>query len=76
MLSLVIGVIRTVLDFAYPAPSRGSGDEDMRPSITKYVDFLHFAAILSIISAVLMVAISLMTTPRPDRKVGLNKITP
>jgi hypothetical protein len=50
------------------SPSCGSGDEDMRPSITKYVDFLHFAAILSIISAVLMVAISLMTTPRPDRK--------
>lgn len=73
MLSLVIGIIRMALDFIYPAPSCGSGQEDTRPAITKHVDFLHFAAILAVISTILMVVISLMTTPRPERK--LHRVT-
>ena len=68
-MSLVVGIIRMTLDFVYPAPSCGGGQEDRRPTITKHVDFLHFAAILAILSAVFMVVISLMTKPRPERKV-------
>jgi len=71
MLSLIVGIIRAVLDFTYPAPPCGSGGEDTRPSIVSHVDFLHFAAILSILSAVFMIIISLMTTPRPERKVRI-----
>ena len=72
MLSLVIGVIRLVLDFTYQAPTCGSGEEDNRPSVIKHMDFLHFAALLTVLSTILMVAISLLTEPRPERKVCRN----
>jgi hypothetical protein len=45
--------------------------EDTRSSIVSHVEFLHFAANLSILSVVFMIIISLMTTPRPERKVRI-----
>jgi len=69
MLSLVVGVIRMVLEYSFVAPLCGSGEEDSRLSIVTKVDFLHFAAILSVFSVIVMVIISLCTKPRPPRKV-------
>jgi hypothetical protein len=39
MLSLIVGIIRAVLDFTYPAPPCGSGGEDtrMKPIIRLFV---------------------------------------
>ncbi|CAC5379888.1 SLC5A9 [Mytilus coruscus] len=73
MLSLVIGVIWLALDFIYPAPRCGSGEENTRLSILKHVDFLHFASILTVLSTIFMVVISLLSEPRPDRK--LHRVT-
>ncbi|VDH92467.1 solute carrier family 5 (sodium/glucose cotransporter), member 9 [Mytilus galloprovincialis] len=73
MISLVIGMIRMVLDFTFIKPSCGSGDEDTRPSIISKVDFTHFAAILAVLCCISMVVISLFTRPRPPRK--LRRVT-
>ncbi|CAC5400638.1 SLC5A11 [Mytilus coruscus] len=70
MISLVIGLIRMVLDFTFIKPTCGSGEQDTRPSIISKVDFLHFAAILSVLCCISMVVISLFTRPRPPRKVS------
>ena len=72
MLSLVVGVTRMVLEYSFVAPLCGSGEEDSRLSIVKKVDFLHFAAILSVFSVIVMVIISLCTKPRPPQKVFIS----
>lgn len=74
MLSLVVGIVRMALDFTYLAPVCGSGEADNRPSIVKDVDFLHFAAILAIFSFIAMAVISMLTSPRPERKVKVNTL--
>lgn len=73
MISLVVGLIRMVLDFAMPAPFCGSGEEDTRPAVLKDVHFLHFAIILSGVSIISTVVISLLTKPRPPEK--LRRVT-
>nr|KAG5708557.1 hypothetical protein BaRGS_032978 [Batillaria attramentaria] len=73
MISLVVGVIRMIMDFSLPAPFCGSHDEDPRPDVLKKVHFLHFAIILSAVSVISTVVISLLTTPRPPEK--LRRVT-
>lgn len=70
MLSLIVGIVRMALDFTYTAPICGSGESDSRPAIVREIDFLHFAAILAVFSAIAMAVISALTKPRPDRKVS------
>jgi len=70
IISMVVGLIRLILDFAYSAPDCGSGEKDERPDVVSKVDFLHFATILAVISTITMVVISLLTEPRPERKVS------
>lgn len=70
MISLVVGLIRMVLDFAMPAPFCGSQEEDTRPAVLKDVNFLHFAILLSFVSLISTVVISFLTEPRPPEKVG------
>lgn len=69
ILGLIVGIIRMVLDFSFRAPLCGSGDPDNRPAIVSKVDFLHFAAILGLVTTGAMILISMFTEPRPDRKV-------
>lgn len=69
MTGLVVGAIRMGLDFAIRAPSCGSGEPDMRWNIVSKVNFLHFAMILSLVSLVVIVAVSMLTEPRPPEKV-------
>ncbi|OWF55616.1 Sodium/glucose cotransporter 4 [Mizuhopecten yessoensis] len=73
ILSLIVGVVRMVLDFTYTAPLCGSGEPDERPSIIADVNFLHFAIILALFTTICMVVISLLTEPRPERK--LRRVT-
>ena len=69
MISLVVGIIRMIMDFSMPAPFCGSHEEDTRPAVLKDVHFLHFAIILSGVSIISTVVISLFTEPRPPEKV-------
>ncbi|VDH92468.1 solute carrier family 5 (sodium/glucose cotransporter), member 9 [Mytilus galloprovincialis] len=73
ILGLIVGIIRMVLDFSFRAPLCGSGDPDNRPAIVSKVDFLHFAAILGLVTTGAMILISMFTEPRPDRK--LKRVT-
>ncbi|KAK7496562.1 hypothetical protein BaRGS_00012214 [Batillaria attramentaria] len=73
MISLVVGLIRMIMDFALPAPFCGSKEEDPRPDVLKKVNFLHFAIILSGVSVISTVVISLLTEPRPPEK--LRRVT-
>jgi hypothetical protein len=69
MISLAVGLIRMVMDFAMPAPLCGSGEEDTRPSVLKEVHFLHFAMILFGVTLITAVGISLFTAKRKPEKV-------
>ncbi|XP_033742204.1 sodium/glucose cotransporter 4-like [Pecten maximus] len=73
ILSLVVGIVRMVLDFTFTSPLCGSGKPDERPSVIANVDFLHFAIILAVFTTICMVVISLQTEPRPGRK--LRRVT-
>ncbi|KAK3083218.1 hypothetical protein FSP39_017129 [Pinctada imbricata] len=73
MSSLVVGIIRLVLDFTYPAPLCGSEEADDRPAVVSKIEFLHFSTILSAFALIVMVSISLVTKPRPEHK--LHKVT-
>lgn len=70
VVGFTIGIIRMSLDFSFPAPPCGTEQTDKRPEIIDRVDFLHFAAILGIVTTLVMVAISLFTTKRPPKKVN------
>ena len=74
-MSFIIGIIRMGLDFGLPPPVCGSGESDKRPSILSKVDFLHFAAILGLVTTIAMVIISLFTDPRPPQKVTITPET-
>ncbi|XP_077172476.1 sodium/mannose cotransporter SLC5A10 [Paroedura picta] len=61
MVGLAVGLTRMSLDFAHPKPGCGSPDE--RPSFVRDVHYLHFAAILCLLTAAVAVGISLLTRP-------------
>ena len=66
-----VGVVRLIMDMILPPPVCGSGEPDKRLSIMSHVDFLHFAIINAIICTVVMVTISLWTSPRTESQVTL-----
>ncbi|GCB68064.1 hypothetical protein scyTo_0008169, partial [Scyliorhinus torazame] len=63
MVGLVVGLARMIMEFVHPSPR--CGVYDPRPSILKKVHYLHFAVILCALTALIVVAISLLTKP-PD----------
>ncbi|XP_061405543.1 sodium/mannose cotransporter SLC5A10 isoform X2 [Lethenteron reissneri] len=69
MVGLALGVMRMVLEFVHP-PGR-CGEADLRPTIAR-LHYLYFAIILCGLSAIVIVAVSLLTEPQPrDQVVGL-----
>ncbi|XP_070704588.1 sodium/myo-inositol cotransporter 2 [Pempheris klunzingeri] len=56
---LLVGCIRMLLDFIYPAPL--CYEEDDRPAVLKYVHYLYFSILLSFITLAVVVAVSLAT---------------
>uniref|UniRef100_A0AAQ6A1Q0 Sodium/myo-inositol cotransporter 2 n=1 Tax=Amphiprion ocellaris TaxID=80972 RepID=A0AAQ6A1Q0_AMPOC len=65
-IGLVIGCIRMLLDFIYPAPL--CFEEDDRPDVLKYVHYLYFSTMLSFITLVVVVVVSLATEePKPEQ---------
>ncbi|XP_070554552.1 sodium/mannose cotransporter SLC5A10-like [Ptychodera flava] len=66
MIGLVLGMTRMILSFVYPGP--GCDEPDTRPSFLSEIHFLHFAIILLVASAILIVCISLITKAQPKEE--------
>nr|WLN44350.1 AAT10 [Sinonovacula rivularis] len=73
MAGLLVGVVYMGLVFATPPPVCGSGEPDRRLSIVARVDFLHFSILNGIFCTVVMVVISLFTSPRTEEQ--LHRVT-
>lgn len=65
MVGLLVGLVRMVMEFIYGTPS--CGKEDLRPTILKDVHYLYFALILFALTALVITAISLATSPIPEQ---------
>ncbi|XP_067157320.1 sodium/glucose cotransporter 4 isoform X2 [Apteryx mantelli] len=68
MVGLAIGLIRMIMEFSYSTPS--CGEEDRRPAVLKDLHYLYFALILCVITAIVIVLISLCTPPIPEEKLA------
>ncbi|NWI03126.1 SC5A9 protein, partial [Tichodroma muraria] len=66
MAGLAVGLVRMIMEFIYSTPY--CGEEDRRPAVLKDVHYLYFALILCVLSAIVMVLISLCTPPIPEEK--------
>ncbi|XP_072294639.1 sodium/glucose cotransporter 4 [Eucyclogobius newberryi] len=62
---LLVGVVRMVLEFSYPAPS--CGEPDLRPAVLGQVHYLYFSLILFGVSALLICTVSMATEPIPPQ---------
>lgn len=70
-IGLLVGCIRMLLDFIYPAPL--CYEEDDRPGVLKYVHYLYFSILLSFITLVVVVVVSLATEePKPEQVKPIN----
>ncbi|CAD5122669.1 DgyrCDS11079 [Dimorphilus gyrociliatus] len=68
LICITIGLARMIMTFAMPGPPCGSTEKDNRWPIISKVHYLHFAIILGGLSLFLLVGISIITKPRPMRK--------
>uniref|UniRef100_A0A8C4WQT8 Sodium/myo-inositol cotransporter 2 n=1 Tax=Gopherus evgoodei TaxID=1825980 RepID=A0A8C4WQT8_9SAUR len=66
---MLLGLIRLVLDFIYLQPQ--CGEPDRRPAVVRYVHYLYFSMILSVITTVTVVVVSLLTEPPSEEMVSL-----
>ncbi|NXK32019.1 SC5A9 protein, partial [Piprites chloris] len=68
MVGLAVGLVRMIMEFIYSTPS--CGEEDGRPAVLKDLHYLYFALILCVLSAIVIVLISLCTPPIPEEKLS------
>ncbi|XP_073936294.1 sodium/glucose cotransporter 4 isoform X1 [Castor canadensis] len=68
MFGLGVGLLRMILEFAYQAPA--CGEVDRRPAVLKNFHYLYFALVLCGLTAIVIVIISLCTTPIPEEKLA------
>ncbi|NWQ60270.1 SC5A9 protein, partial [Neopipo cinnamomea] len=68
MFGLAVGLVRMIIEFIYSTPS--CGEEDRRPAVLKDLHYLYFALILCVLSAIVIVLISLCTPPIPEEKLA------
>ncbi|XP_028368919.1 sodium/glucose cotransporter 4 [Phyllostomus discolor] len=68
MFGLVVGLVRMILEFCYPAPA--CGEVDRRPAVLKDFHYLYFALVLCGLTAIVIVTVSLCTTPIPEEKLA------
>lgn len=69
MSGLGVGLLRMILEFSYPAPA--CGEVDLRPAVLKDFHYLYFALLLCGLTAIVIVSISLCTTPIPEEKASV-----
>lgn len=62
-----LGVTRMVLDLVYQKPA--CGYPDVRPAILAGIHYLYFSIILTVVTASVVVLISMFTPKRPEAKV-------
>uniref|UniRef100_A0A8B9TUQ9 Solute carrier family 5 member 9 n=1 Tax=Anas platyrhynchos TaxID=8839 RepID=A0A8B9TUQ9_ANAPL len=67
VVGLAIGLVRMIIEFIYSTPS--CGEEDRRPAVLKDLHYLYFALILCVLTAIVIVVVSLCTPPIPEEKV-------
>ncbi|XP_054190900.1 sodium/glucose cotransporter 4 isoform X6 [Homo sapiens] len=63
---LGVGLLRMILEFSYPAPA--CGEVDRRPAVLKDFHYLYFAILLCGLTAIVIVIVSLCTTPIPEEQ--------
>ncbi|KAM7100084.1 sodium/glucose cotransporter 4 isoform 1-T1 [Molossus nigricans] len=68
MCGLAVGLLRMGLEFSFPAPA--CGEEDRRPAVLKDFHYLYFALVLCGLTAMVIVTVSLCTTPIPEEKLA------
>ncbi|XP_030182745.1 sodium/glucose cotransporter 4 isoform X3 [Lynx canadensis] len=68
MFGLAVGLLRMILEFSYPAPA--CGEVDRRPAVLKDFHYLYFALLLCGLTAIVIVTVSLCTTPIPEEKLA------
>ncbi|NXG21111.1 SC5A9 protein, partial [Grallaria varia] len=68
MVGLAVGLVRMIIEFIYSTPS--CGEEDRRPAVLKDLHYLYFALILCVLTAIVIVLISLCTPPVPEEKLA------
>ncbi|NWS95454.1 SC5A9 protein, partial [Mionectes macconnelli] len=68
MFGLAVGLVRMIIEFIYITPS--CGEEDRRPAVLKDLHYLYFALILCVLSAIVIILISLCTPPIPEEKLS------
>nr|XP_011762430.1 sodium/glucose cotransporter 4 isoform X4 [Macaca nemestrina] len=66
MSGLGVGLLRMILEFSYPAPA--CGEVDRRPAVLKDFHYLYFALLLCGLTAIVIVMVSLCTTPIPEEQ--------
>ncbi|XP_064284871.1 sodium/glucose cotransporter 4 isoform X4 [Passer domesticus] len=66
MAGFAVGLVRMIMEFSYSAPS--CGEEDRRPAVLKDVHYLYFALILFVLTAIVIVLVSLCTPAIPEEK--------
>nr|XP_021155740.1 sodium/glucose cotransporter 4 isoform X1 [Columba livia]XP_021155741.1 sodium/glucose cotransporter 4 isoform X1 [Columba livia] len=66
VVGLAVGLVRMIMEFIYSTPS--CGEEDRRPAVLKDLHYLYFALILCVLTAIVIVLISLCTPPIPKEK--------
>ncbi|XP_060062619.1 sodium/mannose cotransporter SLC5A10-like [Ylistrum balloti] len=67
LIGQITGIIRMILDFIYPSPK--CGDVDDRPTVISKVHFTYFAAMVLVETALIAVAVSLMTKRQPPEQI-------
>ena len=63
MAGLIVGTLRFILEFSFPAPLCFEGKPDDRPSIIKDFHFLYFALFLFVFTCLVCAAVSIVTQP-------------
>ncbi|XP_072863422.1 sodium/glucose cotransporter 4 [Chlorocebus sabaeus] len=66
MSGLGVGLLRMILEFSYPAPA--CGEVDRRPAVLKDFHYLYFALLLCGLTAIVVIIVSLCTTPIPEEQ--------
>ncbi|XP_014442853.1 sodium/glucose cotransporter 4 [Tupaia chinensis] len=68
MFGLVVGLLRMILEFSYPVPA--CGEVDGRPAVLRDFHYLYFALLLCVLTAIVIVTVSLCTSPVPEEKLA------
>ena len=77
MVGFALGMLRFGLEFGFFLPPCGSDLPDLRPPLVKsFVDdlhYLHYGALLFLITGLVTIAVSLITPPIPEER--LHRLT-